>query len=331
MLASPARRRSDTALQAEGSVTDIFISYSSKDRKAARALVALLEARGWRIWWDKKIPPGQAFDRAISQALDAAKCIIVLWSKTSVTSDWVLEEAHEGVDRRILLPARLDAAKLPFGFKRLQTVDLSRWQGSPSSPGVKQLAAAAAALVEPVRQTSPRAKPPAKKSTGPRHRKLTGALDGKTIVFTGALTESRNAQAEKIRVVGASTSNAVSGKTDYLVVGGKPGAVKLEAAKKHGVKQLSEQQWLNILNEAYARILVGKTIVFTGKLSQPRARLETVARRLGAKPVGAVSGRTNYLVVGEDAGSKKLAEAQKYDVEVIKEAIWNEIVATLKR
>ncbi len=312
-------------------MTDIFISYSSKDRKAARALVALLEARGWRTWWDKKIPPGQAFDRAISQALDAAKCIIVLWSRSSVTSDWVLEEAHEGMERRILLPARIDPVKLPFGFKRLQTIDLSRWQGAPSSTGVKQLVAAAEALVEPAVRPSKRAKPPAKTRAAQRHRKLTGALDGKVFVFTGALTESRDAQAEKIRVVGASISGSVSGKTDYLVVGGKPGAVKLKAAEKHGVRQLSEGQWLNMLNDAYARILAGKTIVFTGKLSQPRTRLEAVARKLGAKPARAVSGKTDYLVVGEDAGSKKLAEAQSHDVKIITEAIWTEIVATLKR
>jgi NAD-dependent DNA ligase len=85
-----------------------------------------------------------------------------------------------------------------------------------------------------------------------------------------------------------------------------------------------------MLNEAYTRVLAGKTIVFTGKLSQPRARLEAVARKLGAKPVGAISGKTSYLVVGEDAGNKKLSEAREYDVEIIKEAIWNDIVATLK-
>lgn len=310
---------------------DVFISYSSKDRKMAGALVALLEARGWRIWWDKKIPPGQAFDRAISQALDAARCIVVLWSKTSVASDWVLEEAHEGADRRILVPARLDTAKLPFGFKRLQTIDLSRWKGAASAQGVKELIAAAQGLVEPAQGSAPRRKPPARAGAGRRQRKLSGALDGKTFVFTGALTESRDAQAEKIRVVGVGLSTSVSGKTDYLVVGREPGAAKLEAARKHGVGQLSEGQWLNMLNDAFARILVGKTIVFTGKLSQPRPGLEAVARELGAKPAGAVSGKTDYLVVGEDAGSKKLAEAQSYDVEIIKEAIWTEIVATLKR
>ena len=311
-------------------MTEIFISYSSKDRKTTRALVKLLENCGWRVWWDKKIPPGRAFDRAIGRALDAARCIVVLWSRNSVESDWVMEEALEGMDRRILVPARIDSIKLPFGFRRLQTVDLSRWQGAASSQNVKRLLQAVEALVEPVADSQARKQPTPRAAAGRRQRKLTGALDGKVIVFTGALTESRSAQNEKIRVVGASFANSVSGKTDYLVVGRDPGAVKLEAARRHGVKQLTERQWLNMLNEAYTRVLAGKTIVFTGKLSQPRARLEAVARKLGAKPVGAISGKTNYLIVGEDAGNKKLSEAQEFDVEIIKEAIWNDIVATLK-
>ena len=36
------------------------------------------------------------FDQAISKALDLTQCIVVLWSKNSVMSDWVMEEALEG-------------------------------------------------------------------------------------------------------------------------------------------------------------------------------------------------------------------------------------------
>ena len=54
----------------------------------------ILAKQGRAVWWDKHIAPGKAFDRAISQALDTAKCIVVLWSNNSVTSDWVMEEAY---------------------------------------------------------------------------------------------------------------------------------------------------------------------------------------------------------------------------------------------
>jgi len=309
-------------------MSDIFISYSSKDRRTIRSVVKLLEKNDWDVWWDKHIPPGKTFDRVISQALDAAKCIVVLWSKNSVKSDWVIEEALEGMERKILVPTQIDSVKLPFGFRRLQTINLSRWQGAASSQSIKQLIKAVEALVAPVAKAKKK-KPPTKSVTRQKSRKLTGALDGKIIVFTGTLTDSRKAHAEKIRTVGARFVNSVSSKTDYLVVGKDPGDVKLKAAEIHGIKKISERQWLKILNEAYTRILVGKTIVFTGKLSQSRTKLETVARKLGAKPVGAISGNTNYLVVGEEAGKMKLSEAKKYEVEIIQETIWNEIIETL--
>lgn len=310
-------------------MSKIFISYSSKDRKTTRSLVKILEKFGWSVWWDKNIAPGKAFDKAISQALDAAKCIIVLWSKNSVKSDWVMEEALEGAQRKILLPTKIDSVSLPFGFRRLQTINLSRWQGSASSQSIKHLINAVQNLVEPATLAKPR-KPAKKAHARQRFRKLTGALDGKTIVFTGALTESRAAHAEKVNTVGARFVDSLSSNTDYLVVGKEPGAAKLRAAKKHGVKKLTERQWLKILNDVYSRILVGKTIVFTGKLSQPRSKQEAIARKLGAKPVDSISGNTSYLIVGEDAGKKKLSVAQKFNIEIINESVWNDIVSTLR-
>ena len=160
-------------------------------------------------------------------------------------------------------------------------------------------------------------------------RTYSGALDGKTIVFTGALSESRNAHAEKVKVVGANFVEAVSGNTDYLVVGKEPGATKLKAAEEKGVKQITEKAWLKMLNEAYQRTLKNKTIVFTGKLAAPRAELEKIARKLGAKPTGSISGKTDFLVVGANPGKVKLDAAKEYSVKIIKEKLWQEIVDTL--
>jgi len=46
---------------------------------------------------DRIIPPGITFDDVIEQNLDAAKCVIVLWSRESVKSKWVKTEASEGI------------------------------------------------------------------------------------------------------------------------------------------------------------------------------------------------------------------------------------------
>jgi hypothetical protein len=115
-------------------MADIFLSYASEDIALARALARVLGARGWDVWWDHKIPPGMTYVEVIEHELEAARCVIVIWSVHSVASEWVKREAAEGGDRRILVPVRLDDSKLPFEFRRLQAADLRGWQGEPDRP-----------------------------------------------------------------------------------------------------------------------------------------------------------------------------------------------------
>ena len=65
--------------------------------------------------------------------------------------------------------------------------------------------------------------------------------------------------------------------------------------------------------------LTGKTIVFTGTLSTlSRAEAKARAERLGAKVTGSVTNKTDYVVVGEDAGSKAKA-AKELGIQVLSE------------
>jgi len=74
-------------------------------------------------------------------------------------------------------------------------------------------------------------------------------FSGKTILFTGTLEKmSRNEAKARAESIGANVTISVSKKTDYVIAGKKAGN-KIEKAEKLGVKIISEEDWLEILEE----------------------------------------------------------------------------------
>ena len=73
---------------------------------------------------------------------------------------------------------------------------------------------------------------------------------GLTVVFTGSLEKMTRDEAKEQAIgLGAKVSGSVSKKTDLVVAG--PGAgSKLADAEKHGVKVLSEDEWLKLIGKA---------------------------------------------------------------------------------
>ena len=128
-------------------MADIFLSYASPDRDRARLLAGALEHLGWSVWWDRVIPPGRVFDEVIEESLTAARCVIVLWSTSSVASDWVKTEASEAATRRVLVPALIDRVKIPLEFRRFQAADLTAWTGAPDDAEFRKLAGSVAPLL----------------------------------------------------------------------------------------------------------------------------------------------------------------------------------------
>ncbi|HEU0200816.1 MAG TPA: ankyrin repeat domain-containing protein [Burkholderiaceae bacterium] len=129
-------------------MADIFLSYASEDRERARQLAVAFDARGWTLWWDRNIAVGRTFDDAIERELQQARCIVVLWSKASVSSEWVRNEAAVAVEKGTLFPVRIDDVKLPLEFRRRQTIDLLDWTGDVSHAGFSALCEGIATVVD---------------------------------------------------------------------------------------------------------------------------------------------------------------------------------------
>lgn len=129
-------------------MSDVFISYSSEDRERVRPLAHALEAKGLSVWWDRALAAGDDYSAVIQKALDEAKAVIVVWSRNSVDSPWVRDEAARARDTKRLTPILLDRVSLPMGFGAINAEDFTAWNGSQSAAQVELLHAAVAARLE---------------------------------------------------------------------------------------------------------------------------------------------------------------------------------------
>ena len=120
-------------------MTDIFISYAREDKERVRPIVEELEKRGWSVFWDTKLLAGDDWREYIGEQLDASSCVLVVWSRESIASKWVIKEATEGEKRAILVPLLLDAVEPPFGFRDIHAENLSDWNHKSTHQAFRQL------------------------------------------------------------------------------------------------------------------------------------------------------------------------------------------------
>jgi len=66
--------------------------------------------------------------------------------------------------------------------------------------------------------------------------------------------------------------------------------------------------------------LFGKKIIFTGKMSGSREAMKKHAKSIGIQVVSSVSAKTDYLVIGEKVGQKKIESAENFGVEILTES-----------
>jgi TolB-like protein/Flp pilus assembly protein TadD len=124
----------------------VFVSYSRADQKHVFPVVKMLEDAGYSVWWDGMLGAGEHFASTTEQALTRAKAVVVLWSKQSIASHWVHDEATQGRDRRCLVPISIDGSEAPLGFRQFQVIDVSKARGKAASPAYQLILRAVAAL-----------------------------------------------------------------------------------------------------------------------------------------------------------------------------------------
>ena len=154
-------------------MSDVFVSYKREDKARVAPLVEGLRRAGLSVWWDRDIPGGLSWRQTITEQLEAARCVVVVWSASSVgpEGDFVHEEAGRAKARGVLLPVRIDRVTEPIGFGQIQSLDLVGWRGYARNRRFKNIVAAAEAIAA----GRPRPRP---MTPGRRARLLAAAVSG---------------------------------------------------------------------------------------------------------------------------------------------------------
>lgn len=118
----------------------LFVSYAREDLARAEPIVDGLRRAGFQVFWDQSLPAGVIWRDFLDAQLGSAYRLVVLWSKTSVASRWVRDEADEALQRGKLLPVLLDDVRPPLGFREVHCFDLIGWDGESGDPRLARLA-----------------------------------------------------------------------------------------------------------------------------------------------------------------------------------------------
>jgi TIR domain len=114
---------------------DLFLSHNRRQKPWVRRLVVFLRALKLHVFFDEDdILPGEDIIAAIEEAVEASKILVLVLSRSSVTSKWVSFETAisiisdpSGSDKRLipLLVEPLDPLSIRLAIRRLDLVDLT--------------------------------------------------------------------------------------------------------------------------------------------------------------------------------------------------------------
>jgi hypothetical protein len=98
----------------------VFISYSSKDRSFVERLATDLRSRGLYVWFDQwELKIGDSLIEKINAGITSQDYLIVVLSKASVRSQWVMKELNAALMRElnerrvVVLPILIEDCDIP--------------------------------------------------------------------------------------------------------------------------------------------------------------------------------------------------------------------------
>lgn len=114
----------------------LFASYAHQDIEVVFQQISFLHDRGYRVWYDEGVQPGNEWPEAIALAIERSSLFLVFISPAAVASTHVRNEIHYALDSsKPLLAVHLEQTTLPPGLRlRMGSVQaLMRFQMRPDS------------------------------------------------------------------------------------------------------------------------------------------------------------------------------------------------------
>jgi hypothetical protein len=128
-------------------MSEIFISYSPKDSEVANLIAEALRPAGLSVWRERGILASD-FAAATQGALDSAKCVILIWSKSAALFQGIQQDIRRAIQawsRNRLLLVALDDTPLPVGLRDIRSIPI----GGGSDSGMKELVVRAMGIARP--------------------------------------------------------------------------------------------------------------------------------------------------------------------------------------
>ena len=113
---------------------DVFISYKREEHHLVQQLAAALEDAGYSHVSDGNLENGQHFPTAIAKMINSARLVVVLWTRKSVQSHWVIDEANLAQKLDVYFGVLVEEADLPLGLAGVQVENISDQVYSEASP-----------------------------------------------------------------------------------------------------------------------------------------------------------------------------------------------------